>query len=160
MEKKIKMGVEEDLEPVGIGGWLILVAIGHILAPVTSLLNIYNIDDLRISARMFDIEFPMMYFTVSKFGYICIFILSIILLYLFFQKKKLYVPFAIGEIIFRMVLVVVLMFIGSSVEMMRAQLVMIAIFGLTSGAIWILYYKRSVRVKNTFVEEIKLTSAS
>ena len=153
MEKKpIKMGVEEDLEPVGIGGWLILVAIGIILTPLTSLMNIFNIDEVYKTAKLLDIDFPMAYFSVSKFGYICIFILSIILLFLFFQKKRLYVPFAIGEIVFRMILVLVLMFIGSSVPMMRAQLIMIAIFGLTSGIIWIMYYRKSVRVKNTFID--------
>ncbi len=154
MEKKtIKMGVQEDVELCGIGGWLIWIAIELILTPFTSLINLSKISTLsKYTDVMEKMDFPMFYWTVSRIGYMILLVLSVILIVLFFQKRRLYVPFAIGEIIFRMIMVTSLMFIGSGIPGMSGQLILIFIYGITSGIIWILYYKKSVRVKNTFIE--------
>ncbi len=154
MEKKtIQMGVKDDVELSGIGGWLIWIAIELILTPFTALINLSKISTIsEYTDVMKEMNFPMFYWTVSRVGYTILLVLSVILLVLFFQKRKVYVPLAIGEIIFRMIMVTSLMFIGSGIPGMSGQLVMIFFYGITSGTIWILYYKKSVRVKNTFIE--------
>lgn len=147
------MGVEKDPEVSGLGGWLILVMIGLIFTPISALMNLSEISMLRDQLTyMSDIEFPMAYFTIAQVGYIVILLASIVLMVMFFSKKKLYVPFAIAELMFRILVITLLTITGFSVPMMRTGLIMSFIFGVGISVAWIMYYKKSERVRNTFIE--------
>ncbi len=152
MENKIKMGVEPDLPLEGLGGWLIVAMIGLILAPVQSLVNLSNISELSSqSGMMKEIGLSMSYFTVTRIGYWISLILSLIMLVLFFTKKKLYVYSVYLEIAVKTLFLFTLIIIVSNVPEIKGSIVFMFIWSLIINALRIMYYKQSVRVKNTFV---------
>jgi hypothetical protein len=152
MENKIKMGVEPDLPLEGLGGWLIVAMIGLILSPVQLLVNLSNISELSSqTAMMKEIGLSMGYFTVARIGYWILLILSFIMLYLFFIKKKMYVYGVYLEISIRTLFLFTLVMIVSNVPEMKGSIVVMFIFSLVINALRIMYYTQSVRVKNTFI---------
>jgi|LGVF01.2.fsa_nt_gb hypothetical protein len=152
MENKIKMGVEQELPLEGLGGWLIIAMIGLILSPVQLLVNLSNLSELSSqSGMMKEIGLSMGYFTVARIGYWILLILSFIMLYLFFTKKKMYVYSVYLEIAVSLSFLFTLIMIVSDVPEMKGSIVMLFIWSLIINALRIMYYTQSVRVKNTFV---------
>ncbi|MCH4889637.1 DUF2569 domain-containing protein [Acidaminobacter sp. JC074] len=154
MEKKpIKMSSITKTKLSGIGGWLILFIADLILLPFNSVFRIVQAAELKDplgSTPVLDI--PIMYFTVTQIGYSVLFVAALVLIVLFFRKSKAFVPLAISERLFRITTVVLLTLAAFPVERMRSSLLVNCFISVGLSVGCIMYYKRSNRVKNTFVK--------
>lgn len=151
MEQKKVMQNDESLK--GLKGVLILVMIGLILSPIIALVNLIQISNLEDSiAELSLIDFPMIFLTVSKIGYGVLLVISLPLLFLFFKKKSIFVPAKIGQVIISLVHMIILTMIALSVPLIKGEMITRLITTGIMSALWILYFLKSKRVKNTFVE--------
>jgi ABC-type multidrug transport system permease subunit len=155
-EKNLNIG------PSGLSGWLILIAIGLVITPIAAIYMIteYNLpifNDIETwreftnpnSANYLPLFSFLVYFELI--GNTIILLFSILFLYLFFRKKRLfpriYFWFLIGNLLF--------VFID---EILVNSMVVLDEFPYREtlrqalpSAIWLRYLVVSKRVKNTFV---------
>lgn len=156
---------QEPKEPKGIGGWLILVAIGRIIAPILLLFTIWRIylpyfrDGLLLELSNPDNQAysslwrPIILFEVSINAIMLI--VGVILLYLFFSKKRSFPKAFIGFCIFTILITIV---DGILVYKLQKEITNEYIFtgfsdvfkAVVNSAVWIPYMLLSKRVKNTF----------
>jgi hypothetical protein len=146
---------------VGIGGWLILVAIGQILGPLKYIAFLFNYyTNLQSDLWM---KFPITFYGEAALN---ISLLAIVLytVYLFFTKSRLFPKFFIYQYVGSILLLpldviftaaTLNAYTGQSVavlvgKMMTAELVGQWVVVIISAAIWIPYIKLSKRVANTF----------
>jgi hypothetical protein len=154
---------------VGIGGWLILLAIGQVLTPVLylgSLFEYYSGPDSDFYANFPITFFPEAILLGSTF------VLISYTTYLFFTKSRLFPSFLIYQyaalillypidVIF--VAAVLSAYTGEPVRTFTARTsdpkeVAQWIGIILRAAIWCTYVKRSKRVANTFINRSTLTS--
>ncbi len=154
------------LEPVGIKGWLVIVAIGRILAPLILLYNIFIATlPLYTSGMLAELSNPAneYYSPLWKplvmfelVGNILFLILNVVLLYWFFAKKKKFIAGFIATILASLIFNLFDVFL-----MMQLQSTYATDLGLDYSSviigpvvnflIWVPYVLKSLRVKNTFV---------
>lgn len=142
--------VEKNPQLVGIRGWLILPAIGCVLGPVIGVLS------LIVSLALFS--------DVADAGYGGIFSLEILVGFgflwfhvcvaiRFFGKRRnapsMFITLLIASIVVTGLLLVIE--IGAGAEQFAIQNVKGLLRSLVGAAIWIPYFKKSKRVKATFV---------
>lgn len=141
-------GVDPKL--AGIGGWLILPAIGFVLGPIIGVIML--------------IPAFQMYSEVARAGYGGIYALELVVglgllafvIYaaaLFFQKKEKAPRVIIGLIIVSLVASGALLVIelGAGAEVFARETIKQLIRDIIGAAIWIPYFRVSKRVKATFV---------
>ncbi len=149
--------------PRGLGGWLIIPIIGLFLSPLINLFNmILNIQLINSTNwtklttpggdsyhSMFK---PALYFeTGCNVLYILI---SIYLLVLLFQKKKLLPKLIIFYYIFNVVIEILITVLVNKINAdIGTPPVSFSIPAIISSLIWIAYFRKSKRVKNTFVND-------
>ena len=150
----------EELSPKGIGGWLILVIIGYGIGIFKSLLLVLQLGyhllngevKMSILSQGFNEQSILMMIYYEWVGNMLLLALMIICLVLLFSKKKLFPKFAIW------VKVGVVLFILS--DFLLAYFLEIQIHSSEKGTligsvlhaiIWITYFIKSERVKNTFM---------
>jgi hypothetical protein len=143
---------EETIDPklVGIGGWLILPAIGFVLGPILGVVG------LVMALGLYD--------DVARAGFSGIYTLELlvqlvilgVMLYaatLFFGKKRnapsVIIMLLAGSLIASVVLLVVE--IGAGAEAFAAATGTQLVREAVAAAIWISYFRQSKRVKATFV---------
>lgn len=139
----------------GVGGWLILVAIGVILSPFFSVINFMEYPPLILGE-----DFP--YYTIQiKFyiwGEAVFFAVMTIFMtyvaYLFFKKKRVFPNwFIVGSLAYLVFALVDSMILNMLVPQEDPNELFAGIFrSAISAAIWIPYMLKSERVKLTFVE--------
>ncbi len=154
------------LEPVGIKGWLVIVAIGRILAPLILLYNIFiatlplftsgMLEELSNPANEYysPLWKPLVMFELV--GNILFLILNVVLLYWFFAKKKKFIAGFIATILSSLIFNLFDVFL-----MMQLQSTYATDLGLDYASviigpavnflIWVPYVLKSLRVKNTFI---------
>ena len=157
-----------DEEPRGLGGWLILVAIGLCITPieltvsvVNDLLPIFQLEgywDLlttpgsEVYHRLWG---PLIIFAIVGNTFIIIF--SIILIFLFFTKSHRFPILAIVFVALNFVLVVSDFFLADLLPVMASEDDGEFVIGLFQAIFnvmaWIPYLLSSKRVKNTFVKQ-------
>lgn len=155
----------EEPKITGLGGWLILVAIGLILSPfwiVSTLLTIHLpiFTDgtfalvTSTSSEYFTPGFSLL-MSYEVLGNLILFFFIFYLLYLFFSKSKSFPLFFIysrvGYLVFILLDIIFAKVVFPSETVFdptTARELFQAIFG---AAIWIPYMLRSKRVKNTFI---------
>lgn len=151
-----------DRHDSGIGGWLILVAIGLLYTPVAIVQQIVALApmyDLQIwktlsnpvSEHFVFLGVPTLLFTVSVNAFLLCY--SLVLLVFFFRKKKLLIPLIIGFYIVSIVSIIVdhalsaLVFSSPPAAKEIGEVIGQGI----RCAIWIPYFLRSRRVDATFI---------
>jgi hypothetical protein len=153
--------VKEDL--VGIGGWLILVAIGQILGPLKLIVGLF-IYYTKLDSKLWTM-YPITFYGEAVLN---ISLLALIgyTTNLFFTKSKLFPTFFIYECAASILLFPVdaifttatlSAYTGQSTETIIARIATPDQVGqwiatIIAGAIWIAYIKKSKRVANTFLE--------
>ena len=151
-------------EPEGLGGWLILVAIGLAATAVrityfvlSTLLPIFTGDtwhDLTTSGTpaYHPLWGPLLVFEVC--GNALVVALALTLLVLFFRKSPLFPTLAVVYLALNVVFVVGDYFMGGMIPAVAASndpdSMKEVVRSLVGAAIWIPYMLRSKRVKNTF----------
>ncbi|OPX46291.1 hypothetical protein CLHUN_01070 [Ruminiclostridium hungatei] len=151
--------------PAGLGGWLVLVAIGRILGPLMLLNAIYQVfsiyfkSDLLAQLSSPDNKLysalwkPMIFFELI--GNILLLGLSVLLIILFFQKKKQFPKAYIGMMLINVLIMLIdLILLYQIQRTLTVDLNITAtsqlITAIITSAIWIPYMLISKRVKNTF----------
>lgn len=148
----------------GIGGWLVLVAIGLFLRPILVLVTIGKSYSAYFSAETWSLvttpgsaSYHPMYgamLVFELFSNITMFIFSILLIILFFQKRFAFPRFFIAYMIIFLG-IMVLDHIGTGVvdkiQKNDAAAMREITRGFMTGLIWSLYMLTSKRVKATFV---------
>ncbi|GKX65901.1 DUF2569 domain-containing protein [Inconstantimicrobium mannanitabidum] len=147
-----------------IRGILIIVAIGRILAPLIMLFSLKSFYDALFTQSGLELiekistighapDFKA-YITFDFYECAIIILLDLIVLYLFFRKKKIFPKVMIAfcvvmllEAIFKDTMLSSIFSLGSTLRGENKALVA----PLISAIIWIPYFTRSERVKNTFV---------
>ncbi|HCL57362.1 MAG TPA: DUF2569 domain-containing protein [Spirochaetia bacterium] len=153
-------------EPEGIGGWLILPAIGLCLAPFRILLSFIK-DTLPTFSD--EIWIPLTQESSSVYhplwkplliaeaaSDILLMAIGIVNLILFFQKKKFFVKMIIITLIstflFNILDIFLVSLIPQAFSLVKAEGLYGIVRSFLAGAIWIPYFLISKRVKNTFTE--------
>src|SRR5260221_10745207 len=141
-------------EPAGIGGWLILVAIGQILGPLRTLLEtvIYYTDkDVRIAFE----KFPIATYGESliNLAYLAVVLFTT---YAFFAHKRIFKLMFTVEILCLIFVPPLDVFWMSAATGLPVSALADPALGKSIGAgiiglIWVAYVWRSKRVRNTFV---------
>lgn len=156
-EKDLGMG------PSGTGGWLIFVAIGLAYRPMVAIAIILqysfpfnNDDELWYQLTSPNSEYYQPFFALLNYfeliGNIIMVLLGFLLLYLFIKRKRVfptvYFWFLLGGLLFAFVdeLLYNNMFINEGFGYNNT------LQSVIFCAIWLPYLKKSVRVKNTFIE--------
>ena len=139
-------------EPAGIGGWLILPAIGIVAAPLRFLTNLADYVPLFDGIKPGTLVHAML--TAEVVCWIGFLILAGITAVQFFSHKtsapKLYIALLVGQVAFVVAdaLAAAILFnaqaLNMDTEIAFAMLV-------AACAIWIPYFLTSARVRNTFV---------
>jgi hypothetical protein len=155
-----------SIGPSGLGGWLVLVGIGRVLSPILVLRAILftflpqltngTMDLLSQpgSAAYSSLWRPTILFELCS--NIIMLIFGIMLLFLFFGKKKLFPKMFIGVMILQLVIVVIdavfVYMIQSSISVsLNVNPISPVIRQLVNAGVWIPYTLVSARVKNTFI---------
>lgn len=149
----------------GLGGWLILVGIGVVITPFRLLAelvplyvdvfrdNLFEILTSERSAFYHPVWKPYLYGEVI--GGICILVGSLVLIYLFFSKNKMFPFFYIFLLIFNFIFIVLDTAIPSmimdEIEFFNEDKIKDIVLAAGSIIIWVPYMKMSKRVKKTFV---------
>jgi len=151
----------------GLGGWLIFVGIGLIIGSIkvlASVISIYkpfmNTDLLEkvtnANSATYIPNFALLFYAeiiVNSF----ILILCAYLIYLFFGKNKKFPKYYIFITLFVILTIPVDAYLTSIVlpdeKMLDKDTVKSFFQSLFAGAIWIPYMLKSVRVRNTFIED-------
>jgi len=146
---------DAEPEPKGIGGWLHIPAIGLVLGPIMSAAYVLN---GLMTIETFAPELmndPRLWLSVLiDVGMI---VATIIVAVLFFQRKRIAVPAIIGLIAAFILnnivhpFLTVAMFEEVDADAIK-HVIWTGVFRSVFGAIWILYFLKSKRVKNTFTE--------
>lgn|SRR5699024_3718446 len=155
---------EENLNtgPSGLGGWLILMAIGLVVTPMILLFTIteYNLpifNDTAIwdtftdpnSTYYLPLFSPLVYFELI--GNIIILLFSFLFLYLFFTKKKLFPNMYFWFLIANLVFIFIDEVLTNSMFELEEFAFQETLRQALTCAIWLRYLKVSKRVRNTFV---------
>jgi hypothetical protein len=136
---------------VGIGGWLILTAIGFILGPIIGIVAI--IWELTMVSKVANAGFGVIYALkiATQTG---IFALMIYTATLFFGKKRnapaVIITFFQVTVVTSAILLVIELAAGA--EVFAIEEVKALFCNLVGAAIWIRYFRVSKRVKATFVD--------
>ncbi len=147
--------------PKGIKGWLILPVIGLFLTPLLQIFYLGSTFILINSPEWEDVTTPgregyHFLFKPSiyiELGFNILFVLfCIYLIVLLFQKKKLFPKVIITYYIITILGdLIVTSLVNQINESFSVPDVSISIPAFISSIVWIIYFKRSKRVKNTFV---------
>ncbi len=152
--------------PSGLGGWLVLVAIGRILGPLVLLNAIYQIFSVYFKSGMLTqlsdpdsnmysaLWKPMAFFELI--GNVVLLGLSVLLIVLFFMKKKQFPIVYIGMMVLNVLIMLIdLIFIYQIQKALALDLNITAtsqlIAAIVTSGVWIPYMLVSKRVKNTFI---------
>ena len=162
----IETSKTDDEELTGIGGWLILIGIGRVIAlPATLWIILHAYVPQLTSGALDKLSQPgsAVYSTLWKpmilfefYNNIVLVIFEVVLLLLFFKKKKwfpkVYISMLIFAIIFTIIDAALVSKLQSSISIsLNIDPVTPVAKVLVSSAIWIPYFLISKRVKNTFI---------
>jgi len=139
--------IKQKPGPRGIGGWLMIPAIGLVLGPIRSTTDLYR------ALTMIQIFAPEMtddpYFVLTLLIDVAMIVAGIVVAVLFFQKRRVAVRAIIGLMIASILANLV------QVQLCQAMFEEVdpkpTIGACVRGAIWIPYFLKSKRVRNTFV---------
>jgi hypothetical protein len=150
--------------PVGLGGWLILVAVGLCLTPIRIAAEIFATVRPLNSALWHALTTPGARAYHPLFGpwivgqlvvYSALLLWALALLYLFFAKKRLFPRLMIAFLIARALVQVADISVALRIPIVASSLQVNAFGGPTIAiivaAIWVPYFLRSRRVAATFV---------
>jgi len=151
----------------GLSGWLILIGIGLIIGAIRVLANLISIykpfmnTDLLdkvtdINSSSYIPNFALLFYAeliVNSF----MVLLCIYLIYLFFRKNRKFPKYYIFITLFVILTIPVDAYLTSIVlpdeKMLDKDTIKSFFQSLFAGAIWIPYMLKSVRVRNTFIED-------
>lgn len=147
--------------PQGIGGWLVLIVIGYIFTILSTALMLFEIYNLYINGTVAaitekkgDYYNPELFLLINfeMVINILIFLFIVIILIFLFRKKRLYPKLAISLIVGNNIIV--------GLDHLFCNLIGLETTGvefaqyvvrLIAGILWIVYFVKSKRVKNTFL---------
>lgn len=160
----------QSSEPCGIGGWLLLPALAMVLSPLRIAYDFYQ--------NFFPILRPSLWFALlsSKSGMynpplalllsweiivnVLLLGLTLWLAFLFFKKQKQVPTLYVGWLVLTCILQMADLFFASFVPALAQQQNGSAyaelVKTLIASAIWIPYFLKSKRVKNTFVNDAEI----
>jgi hypothetical protein len=157
--------VKSDIEPAGIGGWLVLPALGLAISPIVEGVQIFrdilpslSPDVWRTLSDPTSASYSPMWVPTIVFEAttsLLIFIFTLSLGYLFFFRKsarvpRLFIAWLVCNLIVKIidrVLISCLPLTGGAPDF---EIVSSLGRSITNAAIWIPYFIWSIRVKNTF----------
>ena len=146
-----KIETDSSTIPRGIGGWLIIPAIGLVLSPIKSLtmliMGIKMIQsftpELLSDARLW----------ISGLIDVTLIIATLVVTVFFFKKRRIAVQAIIGLMAASIVASAIQTFLNMSmIGEVDSDTIKPIVHACVFGAIWIPYFLKSKRVKNTFVK--------
>jgi len=150
-EEVLLIEAEEYPQPNGISGWLSVPAFALIIFPIKQSIYLYfSINSVNILTRLgYHIDLASLILLAIQ---ITMVVATIFVAFLFFQKKKK----AVQAIIILILSAITVGFIEASIntalfEKVDFESIETLVHNSVFGAIWIPYFLRSKRVKNTFV---------
>jgi len=165
MSSNIKNSLEEK-KIEGLGGWLIIVCLGLILLLIRGACAIYDLKPYfspeawkyLSDPNSEGYHFLYRYAVIFDLSYSIIFVIfTIILLVLFFRKRsnfpKLIIAFYITCIVIIIVDTILWSIISGSFSLaMGNGSILVTFATILEYILWIMYFLKSKRVKNTFVK--------
>jgi hypothetical protein len=148
------VGLASKNEPSGIGGWLILVAIGQIVGPLFLLTKLAFLMGGSGSSNAWKLFPVTMWGELAMWG--AFFLFALWCSRNFFNKRKAFPTLYIWEICLALALPIVdaMWIVQTSTVPVRAVIASqtaIVIWTIPGAVIWTWYTLKSKRVKNTFV---------
>ena len=154
-------------EPSGIGGWLLLPAIALIISPLRMIYEFHQ--------TFFDLLRPSVWISLlstktpnyspvlaTVLGWeilanLALFTLTIWLAYLFFKKRKLapavFILWIVVSAALQLADLMLTSLLGLDAQQSNTRSIIELVKSGIGAAIWVPYFRRSVRVKNTFVHD-------
>ena len=157
-------GVDSESELNGIGGWLILVAVGLVTAPFRQLISLFSTYPEFFTAGKWQLiassESPHYNPYLASIIFAEIFVngvlvcFSVFLIYLFFAKKPMFPTLYIGITVFSLIYVIVDAWAVSravpNASVFDSEFIKDLMKALIGTIIWVPYMLMSKRVKATF----------
>lgn len=142
---------KQQTELKGISGWLIIPAIGLVLAPISASISFFmGISMIQSFAPELTND-PRLWLIGSID--ILMIIAGIIVAFLFFKKRRSAIKFIIWLMVASILANLIEVFLNASMfNEMDYETIKPFIHASVYGAIWIPYFIKSKRVKNTFTE--------
>lgn len=143
--------VRQKPQPKGIAGWLIIPAIGFFLAPIkTAAMFFMGLNMIQNFAPELTSD-PRLWF--SCMIDVAMIVATIIVAVFFFKKRRVAVRAIIGLLSTSILANLVQALLNAAMfEKVDADTVKPVIHACVFGAVWIPYFLKSKRVKNTFTE--------
>ena len=159
--------MKSDIGPAGIGGWLVLPALGLAISPIVQGIqlfrdivpalepNVWRTLSDPTSGNYYPMWVPAIFFEATS-G-ILLFIFTLWLGYLFFFRKSARVPrLFIAWLACQLVVRIIDRILTNSIPLAAGQAGHDVVSGLgrsiMNAAIWIPYFVWSIRIKNTFID--------
>ena len=147
---------------VGIGGWLILIIIRYFLGVFVNLgvllvfCKCYANGTVKLFLDSSSEYYNPRIVNVINFGVIGSIVLSIAIIFalvLMFSKKRLYPKYAIGFIVFtNLFTILYIVFCSMSGLGVGSRNIASIVGSILVSIIWVIYFIKSERVKNTFIK--------
>lgn len=138
-----KRPYDYDTSLNGLGGWMILIIIGRV---ITILLNIKEIADI-VPYLGLNPEADLFFYIIISIDILLGIVLTGAMLFFIFKRNILFRKLMVIQIAVSLAITFIVCILFNS----WAELSIDIFTGIVSGAIWITYLYRSVRVKNTFI---------
>lgn len=145
-----------ESQPAGIAGWLIIPAVVLVLSPIMTIVQFFAAFLLQDIARALGAEsFVEFIWLYRRFWLICmieitVFLATIIVATLFFTKRRIAVT-AIISLMYGVIIAKLCQYL-LCLSMFNDAPPDRLIYSTVFAAIWVPYFMRSKRVKNTFTE--------
>lgn len=145
-------GEKDKTKAKGIRGLLIVIAAWNIVSIVVNAAARGTISQIKLSCILrHDDSIPELFFNIAGVGYFLSLILSIIVVYAFFKKLKIYKYIEIFNLVSKLVFIGLIYYSFGGITEQATQLTDYLPHGAFFSAVSIIYMFTTYRAKNTFV---------
>lgn len=151
-EEYIGYGMKDRKKLKGIKGILIVIASWNITSVLIYLSSFSNISQVKLSCILSNnTSIPDKYFDIASLGYLMAILMSVILVFVFFKKLKIYKYLEIVNLLAKCIFLGVLYYVLGDINPVSTVLTDLLPASIVVSVLIVIYLFTSYRAKNTFI---------